>query len=111
MEYLVIRNNKEEHYIKCEDINYLKAEGRYTLIMKINNKGKKYLYCKSLSALEKDLPDNFIRIHHSYIINLHNCMNRKNKTVFMMDGIKLTISHRKFSMVTKRISKYFRESD
>ena len=26
MEYLVIRNNKEEHYIKCEDINYLKAE-------------------------------------------------------------------------------------
>lgn len=111
MEYIVIKNNKEEHYIKCEDINYFMAEGRYTHIMMIKSKGKNYLYCKSLSDLEKDLPDHFIRIHRSFIINLHNCLHRKNNSVYMNDGIKLIISQRKYAISTKKINDYFRNRD
>ena len=53
--------------IDYEDITHFQAEDKYTRV--ITKNGKKHLSDTSLSQLEKDLPDQFLRVHRSYIIN------------------------------------------
>lgn len=50
-----------------DDIVYLKAEDKYVSIHLKNGESK--LSERSLKTLEEQLPDRFIRIHRSYIIN------------------------------------------
>jgi two-component system LytT family response regulator len=53
--------------IKLADIVYLQAEDRYVFLHTID--GKKHLTDFTLSALEEKLPEEFLRIHRSEIIN------------------------------------------
>ncbi|MGD1848844.1 MAG: LytR/AlgR family response regulator transcription factor [Salibacteraceae bacterium] len=53
--------------IKPEEIVFLQAADKYVELY--THKGKKYLLDYSLTALEKRLSDNFLRIHRSYLIN------------------------------------------
>lgn len=53
--------------IKLTDISYFISEDKYVSIVKKD--GKKYLTDHSLKFLEEKLPDNFIRIHRSILVN------------------------------------------
>ena len=53
--------------IDYEDITYLKAEEKYIRVF--TNAGKNYLTDGSLGKLVDNLPDYFIRVHRSYIVN------------------------------------------
>ncbi|MBK8670328.1 MAG: response regulator transcription factor [Saprospiraceae bacterium] len=53
--------------IDYEDITLLKADDKYVTVSTAAN--KTYLCEKSLGTLEENLPENFIRVHRSYIIN------------------------------------------
>jgi two-component system LytT family response regulator len=64
---LPIKIGKNIRLLDFEDIIYFKAEDKYVRVF-IQN-GDSYLYEKSLSHLSTKLPNNFIRIHRSYIIN------------------------------------------
>ncbi len=53
--------------VEYTDICFLKAEDKYVQIF--TESGKSYLSDQSLGHFEKSLPDLFIRVHRSYIIN------------------------------------------
>ncbi len=53
-------------FIDIEDIYYLLADNKYTEIHQFQ---KKYLISKSLTELEKELGNNFIRLHRSNLVN------------------------------------------
>lgn len=55
-------------YIEIKDIISIKGSGNYSEVYLKNN--TKHLYSKSLDNLVKLLPENFLRIHKSYIANL-----------------------------------------
>ncbi len=55
--------------IPCQNILWLQADGHYTQIHCTD--GKEYLHEKSIEKLLQLLPDNFIRTHRSYAVNLH----------------------------------------
>lgn len=54
-------------FIDFEEIAYLKAEDKYAVAMMQD--GTKHLLSKSIGQLAGDLPDNFARVHRSYIVN------------------------------------------
>ena len=56
------------HYLKPDEIIFLFADHNITNI-KLKN-GKKIIVKKTLKDLETRLPDNFFRIHNSYVINV-----------------------------------------
>lgn len=61
-------------FVKIEDIIYLEASANYTLIYLPGN--VKLTASRTLKDFEELLPqDNFVRIHHSYIINV-NCVEK-----------------------------------
>jgi two-component system LytT family response regulator len=64
---LAVKSGHKILLIDYDDITYLKADDKYVTVSLPDNKS--YLCEKPLGSLEEILPDKFIRIHRSYIIN------------------------------------------
>ena len=67
---LTIRSNKQIELIEIKNILYVKASGHYTDIYLKNS--EHYLYDKSIEKCLEILPQEFLRIHRSYITNRAN---------------------------------------
>jgi two-component system LytT family response regulator len=84
-------------FINTEDIVSLVADGAYTQLILVNQ--KKVLSTRPLKEYENILPhDDFIRVHNSYIINIHHVKyyhRGVGGAVTMTDGPKIIISKRK----------------
>lgn len=85
--------------IKPEDIAYIQAEDKYVLLCCLD--GRKHLTDFTVSGLEEKLPDTFIRISRSTLINTDQILEiRKSfngSLVFVMkdkEGMKLSSSRR-----------------
>jgi two-component system LytT family response regulator len=67
---LMIEQKKMIHFIKIENIIYIKADREYTYLFE--NGGKEYLVLKSIGYWQKELPDEqFARVHRNSIINFN----------------------------------------
>ena len=62
-----IKKNDKIILVDVDNVAWCKAEDKYVEIAE--KSGKKHLLSKSLTQLENELPESFIRIHRSYIIN------------------------------------------
>lgn len=65
--YLFIKEQGETIPIPLIDIEYLEADGAYSIICLA--KGKSYTTSKTLKAITTSLGGSFIRIHKSFIVN------------------------------------------
>ena len=64
---LVLKSYKDYHYLDTDEILYLKADNNATdFFMKDGSRISAY---KTLKSFEAQLPQNFIRVHQSYILN------------------------------------------
>lgn len=93
--------------IKLSDIVYIEAEDKYVFLHTTD--GRKHLTDFTITALEEKLPEAFIRIHRSTIINAEHIKEiRKGfngALVFVMDntaGNKLTSSRSNGDMLRER---------
>ena len=66
LKHLSIKSKGVVKLIDIEAIECIKASGNYSEIYMSNNDS--YLHDKNLEKLTKVLPDNFIKIHRSYIV-------------------------------------------
>lgn len=102
---IAIRKNEEVFFEKLEHIIAFKASGGYTEIFTLD--GKKHLTTKNLGFYEDLATDSsqFIRIHHSTIINLdyisslHFPKNSSNAYITMKDKTTYEVSSRKLPQI------------
>lgn len=67
---IMIEQKKNIHFIKVENIIYIRAEREYTTLFEKG--GNEYLVLKSISDWQKELPDvHFARVHRNSIINFN----------------------------------------
>jgi two-component system, LytTR family, response regulator len=64
---ITVRSNNRILFYKLEDIAYFKASDKYVGLFLKN--GEEKLSDKTITQLEEELPDYFIRVHRSIIIN------------------------------------------
>lgn len=87
-------DKNEKVLLRFEDIHYIASSGKKNNILfgtVNNNKSVEYVIRKTLDFMEYNLPDNFIRIHESFIVNLNKIKGRK-------DGKILTTEFKEFKM-------------
>ena len=87
-------------FIAVDDILYLEGEGAYTAVHLAE--GKKMVASRMLSEFEPLLPEAFVRIHKSTIVNLQHVKeyNRADGfRVVLLDGTELTIGRRRVQEV------------
>lgn len=90
---LMLKSANGEFVVNLEDIIYLCAEDKYTVLY---TNDRHFVDRTSLNRYEELLgPYGFCRIHRKYIINTiyHKCITKRN--VILIDGRELPISYRR----------------
>lgn len=67
LKYFRIKTGDNIFFVKTEDIVYFEADNKYSILY---TKDDSHLINDTLSDLEHKLPQNFIRVHRSFIINM-----------------------------------------
>ncbi len=67
LDYLFIKSDKEFYKVEVADILFLKSDDNY---VKIITSDKQHMQSGSLQSWTEQLPDGFIRVHKSYMVNL-----------------------------------------
>lgn len=87
-EFITVRADRKNHQVKLDDILYLESLSDY---VKLHFNDQTLTTRETISAFEESLPETFIRIHRSYIINQDHVSNF-NSTSVEIGATELPIS-------------------
>lgn len=76
--YLLVNSKSEKKSVALNEVVMIKAANNYAVIML--QSGDRFLHDKSLLKLSAELPDQFRRVHKSYLVNLEKVALVKNKS-------------------------------
>lgn len=87
--------------------NIIRMEGVRNYTRFISTHGQPTMTCRSLGSYIEKLPDQFIRVHKSHVINSGYILsiNKENYCIFMQDGAKIPIARRKRAFILKLLKK------
>lgn len=88
-QHLLIRYHNIETHLLLSDISHIEAFGRY---LYIHDRCDTYKYIMSLKKVSQELNSNFIRCHHSYILNLNFIRSLSRTNCTLSSGEILPIS-------------------
>jgi two-component system, LytTR family, response regulator LytT len=80
---LMVRKGRELRAVNVADIAFIRGADDYSELHL--NRGAVHLHAKTLSALEALLPDTFLRVHRSWIVNLARVRGTRSDAVVMHD--------------------------
>lgn len=104
MTSITVKKNDKLIFVKLDNVSFFQSDNNYT---NINSDIENYLSSESITSLEQKLPDNFIRVHRSIIINkdyVNNIQKYFNsRFVFTLNDKKKTsiTSGRSFNEIIK----------
>lgn len=76
----------KDYMVRTKDILFIERNKSKATIY---TKDSAYESCSSLNTLEHELPNNFVRVHRSYIVNKEQIckISRENKSIYFEDNI------------------------
>ena len=95
---ITIKSGYDLHKIKLSDIEYIESVGEY---IRYHTRTQRYLVLNSLSKMEKELPDDFIRTHRSYIIPLLKITGKVGHSLILSSGKEIPIGKTYRSKINK----------
>ena len=87
--FTFIKTDKKLTRLNFDDILFTKRLGNYVEIFVKNN--RKFVYYKSMKDLIERLPNGFMRIHNSYIVNLTNIEYYEDNQITIED-VRITVA-------------------
>jgi len=88
-ENLIIKDGGESIMIPYTSIHVIEACGAYS---KIVTEKRNYIASKTLKHIEDLLPKDFVRVHRSYIVPLHQIKSFSSSHVCLKDGQHISVS-------------------
>jgi two-component system, LytTR family, response regulator len=95
LERLVVKDGARVTLIPVGKLDYAEAQDDYVALA---SQGRKHLKQQTIASLEACLnPDNFVRIHRSYIVNLERVVRiepyaKESRIAILTDGARLPVS-------------------
>ncbi|KPK84302.1 MAG: LytR family transcriptional regulator [Bacteroides sp. SM23_62_1] len=92
---IIVRSRSKIHVLPVDELCYIKAEDDYVMLYTRDNK---FLKQKTMRYFESHLPpEDFVRIHRSYIVRLNEISQmqlyeKDSYIVILKDGTKLPVS-------------------
>lgn len=87
-EFITVRENRANRQILLDEVCFLESFGDY---VQIHTKNGTITTKETLSSFESELPEYFIRIHRSYLVN-HNFIDKFTASSVEIEGKNLPIS-------------------
>lgn len=94
--------NAETYFFKPDEILYIEASNIYSVIHTMTGC---YTVCRSLNRIGDALPDHFIRIHRSFIINRNHVLQINRYKLLVRDGSILPVPEKKYPYVRKALTR------
>lgn len=89
--YLTVRSQRKNRNLHYEDISYIESLGNYVRIH--SSSGEEILTKEKISSLMERLPDSFIQIHRSILVNGERVQSF-NREMITVDEMDLPISRK-----------------
>lgn len=86
---IVIKDGGEKIVIPINEVVFLEACGAYC---KIITENKNYIASKTLKSLENQLPEDFIRVHRSYIVPVRQIKSFTSSDLCLKSGHTISLS-------------------
>jgi len=78
--FIIIRVDKKKHRVKLSDIQFIEAQGNYC---KVTTKTNRLLTLRSISDFQSALPEHFLRVHNSFIVNKNRVTAIEGNRIFI----------------------------
>ena len=99
-DFIVIKSGYDLHKVFYNDIVYIESSSEYVNYHLEN--GKKILANQSLGKLEAVLPNSFLRVHRSFIVNKEKVSGLKNRELLLKDE-KIPVSDSYYNSIKKEL--------
>ncbi len=86
--FFFVKSSGQQHKILFDDILYIESIKDY---VNIKTKDEEFIVLDTLKSMEGQLPDCFLRIHKSFIINTNNIKCIGSKKVVLMSELEIPI--------------------
>ncbi|MEJ5103909.1 LytR/AlgR family response regulator transcription factor [Chryseobacterium sp. MYb328] len=100
--FAFIKTDKKLVKLFFKDIIVIKGLGNYVEVHTIDE--KRYIYYRTLKDLIESLPDEFMRVHNSYIVNLTNIDSFEDNQL-VCGNLKITVAKSYKDCLLNTISK------
>lgn len=101
-EYMFVKSGYDTVKVRFDEILYIEGLKDY---VKIHTTGKTVIALMSMKQLEDTLPDNFIRVHRSYIIDFNRISMVQKRKVFI-DKVAIPIGEVYRDAFMERMSRH-----
>ncbi|SRX54334.1 LytTR family DNA-binding domain-containing protein [Aequorivita sp. CIP111184] len=98
--YIIIKSGYDLHKVLYQDIIFIESDSEYVNYHLEN--GKKIMANQSLGKLESILPNLFLRVHRSYIVNKEKVTGLKNREL-LLSKEKIPVSDSYYNAVKKEL--------
>lgn len=82
MDQIIVRSNRKNLPIRIDDIMYVESLSDY---VKIHTSADTIICKEKISDLSKKLPDHFLRVHRSYLVNRIHVSNFNKEKLYLND--------------------------
>ena len=86
--YFFVKSSGQQHKINFDEILYIESIKDY---VNIKTDNQEYIVLDTLKSLENQLPENFARVHKSFILNLDKIEKIDVRNVFLNSGKEIPI--------------------
>ncbi|WP_379968262.1 LytR/AlgR family response regulator transcription factor [Epilithonimonas sp. UC225_85] len=86
--YFFVKSSGRQHRINFSDILYIESIKDY---VNIKTENQEYIVLDTLKSLENQLPENFVRVHKSFIINIDKIEKIDVKNIFLNSGKEIPV--------------------
>ncbi|WDF47082.1 LytTR family DNA-binding domain-containing protein [Chryseobacterium sp. KACC 21268] len=100
--YFFVKSSGQQHKINFDEILYVESIKDY---VNIKTENQEYIVLDTLKSLESQLPENFARVHKSFILNLDKIEKIDVRNVFLNSGKEIPIGETYKSEFFLRIKK------
>jgi len=114
--YLSVRKQGAIELVAITDISYIQAEGHYSLLnlncnsttLETDGDSTTYLHSKNIEKIMLLLPNNFLRVHRSFIVNMNQVKKIKinegsRYALYIDEQLEIPVGRTKY----KEVKEYF----
>lgn len=90
---LYLKSDHRYLRVECDDIRFIEGQSEYLKVHLVS--GESFLTHMTFRQISESLPDNFIQIHRSYIVNMKHVTSAERTLVILDDNTRLPVSESK----------------
>ena len=106
MENIPVKEGNKMHIVRAERLHYVQAYGDYVMLFTENGK---FIKEETMKHFETTLPEYFVRIHRSAIVNTRTIVRtelygKESYTIYLSSGVTLRASASGYRLLKEKLS-------